>query len=355
MYSALRCLFVSAAVVAASVLVPHAASADMDDVLNSSLVRSANNAIKDQLKSNQDTVAQGFPIGDEHPPISRPALPSGLTWQADFSMAKSLGNTGYQNGLPGGFDGVLGYGVTRYLRAQAGYYTFQEYPLGFDTGTVPTYLQGISAPIGTTNLATNPVDVTTRNTITIASVSNMFLIDRKFPIIVTPTYMSRAGTLGGHSDLTQIEVDGFPTTVHLRTVQYWLAAVTVPFLSSPKFFGTLTVAPQWNLNLTGVQTTNHAQLFELAYLEYRFTKNATLFFQPSRLVNNLPNDQTPQYIPTFLYGAAYKFAKFGFIQLVASTGTPSNRSQSALPPSRCSKYRAPLHHRRARSPRRWRA
>src|SRR5277367_2932849 len=100
MYFALRCLFVGAAVLAASMLAPPAASADMDDILNSSLVRPANTAIKDALKSNQDTVAQGFPIGDEHPPVSRPSLPTGLTWQADFSMAKSLGNTGYQNGLP---------------------------------------------------------------------------------------------------------------------------------------------------------------------------------------------------------------------------------------------------------------
>jgi hypothetical protein len=316
----------AAATLAVTLTVPLTASADMSDVLSTSIVQSANTALKDALRKH-DTTAQGVPIGTPEKPLTAPGLPTGFTYQADLSIAKSEGNTGHSNGLPGGVDGSLGYGFSPHFRVQASYYTFQEYPLGFDTGTVPTYLQGISQPITTTNLATNPIDVTTNNKIVVLQAQNLFTIAHKLPIVITPTYISRTGTLGGNSDLTQIEVNGYPTTVHLRTVQYYLVALTIPVLSTPKFFGTLTAAPQWDVNLSGVQTTNHAQIFELAYFEYRPAKNVTIFVQPSRLVNNLPNDQTPQYIPTFIYGAAYKFTKWTFMQVVASTGTPSNRSQ----------------------------
>lgn len=318
-----------AAVLAVTVLLPVTASADMSDVLSTSIVQSANTALKDALHT-RDTTAQGRPIGEAEKPLTAPGLPIGFTYQLDASIAKSEGNTGHSNGLPGGIDGSLGYGFSSHLRVQASYYTFQEYPLGFDTGTVPTYLQGLSQPVATTNLATNPIDVTTDNKIVVLQAQNLFVIAHKLPIVITPTYLARSGTLGGNSDLTQIEVNGLPATVHLRTVQYYLVALTIPVLSTPKFFGTLTAAPQWDVNLSGVQTTNHAQIFELAYLEYRPTNNVTLFVQPSRLVNNLPNDQTPQYIPTFIYGTAYKFTKNAFVQLVASTGTPSNRSQLGI-------------------------
>jgi hypothetical protein len=324
----LRRSIVCAALALVPVALPVAARADMDDVLSSSIVQSANTAIKDALR--HDTTAQAVPIGQSERPLKSPGLPTGLTYQLDLSMAKSEGNTGYRNGLPGGWDGLLAYGFSPTLRVQAADYTFQEYPLGFDTGTVPVYLQGLGPAIGTQNLAQYPIDVTTRNNIVVLQAQNLFTIAHKLPIVITPTYIARNGSIGGGSDLIQIEVNGFPQTVHFRSVQYYLIAATLPVLSTPKFFGTLTVAPQWDVNLTGVQTTNHAQLFELAYVEYRPTSNVTVFVQPSRLVNNLPSDQTPQYIPTFIYGAAYKFTKYTFVQLVASTGTPSNRSQLGI-------------------------
>jgi hypothetical protein len=320
---------VCAALAVTLAALPLAARADMDDVLSTSIVRSANTALKDALHAPQ-TTAQARPIGEQEQPLTSPGLPTGLTYQLDASIAKSLGNTGYRNGLPGGMDGLLAYGFSPHLRVQAAYYDFQEYPLGFDTGTVPVYLQGIGPSIGTQNLAQYPIDVTVKNNIVVLQAQNLFTIAHKLPIVITPTYLSRTGTVGGNTDLTQIEVNGFPTTVHFRTVQYYLVAVTIPVLSTPKFFGTLTVAPQWDVNLSGVQTTNHAQLFELAYFEYRPATNVTVFVQPSRLVNNLPSDQTPQYIPTFIYGVAYKFTRYSFVQLVASTGTPSNRSQLGI-------------------------
>jgi hypothetical protein len=330
MHVCLRRSLVCAAAAALTAAMPLAAVADMNDVLSQSIVQSANNALKDALRA-RDTTAQARPIGEQERPLASPGLPTGLTYGVDWSMAKSEGNTGARtNALPGGMDGLLAYGFSPHLRIQAAYYDFQEYPLAFDTGTVPTYLQGISPPIGATNLATNPIDATTKNNIVVLQAQNLFVIGHKLPIIITPTYLSRTGTVGGQSDLIQIENNGFPVTVHFRTVQYYLVALTIPVLSTSKFFGTLTIAPQWNVNLSGIQTTNHAQLFELAYFEYRPTTNVTVFFQPSRLVNNLPSDATPQYIPTFIEGASYKFTKYTYVQVVASTGTPSNRSQLGI-------------------------
>ena len=309
---------------------PAVATADEAAVYSTSIVRSANIALRNALRNDRQMTAQARPIGETEKPLSAPGLPGGFTFQYDLSMAKSLGNTGYRNGLPGGMDGLIGYGFTPNFRLQAAYYDFQEYPLGFDTGTVPLYLQGVAAPIGSTDLAQRPIDVTTKNNVVVLEAQTLFTIAHRLPIVITPTYIARSGTLGGHSDLTQIEVNGYPMTVPLRHVQYYLVALTIPLLSSPRFFGSVTVAPQWNVSLNGAQSTNRAQLFELAYLEFRATKHVTLFVQPSRLVNNLPNDVTPQFIPTFIYGAAYKFDKYAFVQLVASTGTPSNRSQLGI-------------------------
>lgn len=317
-----------AALAALPMLLPVAVRADMGGVMSTAVVQSANTALKSALRA-RNTTAQARPIGEAERPLKTPGLPTGLTYQLDASIAKSEGNTGYRNGLPGGMDGLLAYGFSGRFRVQAAYYDFQEYPLGFDTGSVPTYLQGLGSLGASQNLAQFPIDATTKNNIVVLQAQNLFTIG-KIPIVITPTYISRTGTVGGNSDLIQIENNGVPVTVHFRTVQYYLLAATLPVLSTPKMFATVTIAPQWNVNLTGVQTTNHAQIFELAYLEYRPTSNVTLFVQPSRLVNNLPSDATPQYIPTFIYGAAYKFTKWSFVQLVASTGTPSNRSQIGI-------------------------
>ena len=311
-------------------IVPSVARADGEsDAFRNSLITPANVAIKNALRGSE-TQAQARPNGQVERPISSPGLPTGLTYTLDVNLAGALGQTGARSQLPGGMDGVLGYGFNKHVRAQLSYFDFQEYPLGFDTGTVPTYLQGVAQPLLQTNLATNPVDVTTKNHIFLAQVQMLYNIAGKLPIVITPTYLSRSGSIGAHTDETTIEYNGFPATVRLRTVQYWLLAVTLPFLSTPRMFGTITVAPQWNLHTAGINTTNKAQLFEMAYLEYRPSPKTVVFVQPARLVNNLPSDATPQYIPTVIYGGAYKFGKNTFVQGTISTGTPSNRSQLGI-------------------------
>jgi hypothetical protein len=292
-----------AVVAAVSAAIPPVAGADPTaDILRTSVVVPAATALR-----------------------ATPGLPTGFTYTLDASVAWSQGNTGHGNGLPGGIDAIAGYGFTPRLRLQAGYYTFQEYPLGFDTGTVPVFVQGLSAPIGTQSLAAVPQDVTVVNHIFVANLQNLVTIGR-LPIVISPTYIARTGSVGGHDDSQLLEINGFPQTVRLRTVEYELLAVTFPFLSTPKMFGTYTLAPQWNVNLNGANSTNHVQLFQLGYLEYRPTDRTTIFFQPSRLVNYLPPDPYPQHIVTFIYGASYKFTKHTFAQVVFSTGTPSNVS-----------------------------
>ena len=306
------------------------ALADEANVYSTALVRSANIALQNALRT--DTEAQAVPVGQPEQPLSSPSLPQGLTYTLDVSMARWLGNTGYDNtsALPGGFDAVAGYSFGKHFRLQAGYYSFQEYPLGFDTGTVPVYAQGLVNPVASQDLHQLQYNATVNNRIFVAQGQTLITFDRKFPIVITPTYLSRSGSIGGGSDLLPLQVNGpgsgYAALVHYRTVQEYLIALTIPILSTPRFFATLTAAPQWDVALTGVQTTNHAQIFELAYLEFRATKHLTLFVQPSRLVNNLPTDQTPQYIPTFIYGLNYKITPWSFAQVAFSTGTPSNRS-----------------------------
>ncbi len=57
--------------------------------------------------------------------------------------------------------------------------------------------------------------------------------------------------------------------------------------------------------------------------------------QPSRLIDYLPPDPYPQFIPTFIYGLSHKFTKQTFIQVVASTGTPSNRKKVGVTSITC--------------------
>jgi len=110
----------------------------------------------------------------------------------------------------------------------------------------------------------------------------------------------------------------------------------VPFLASPRFFGTLTAAAQWNVNLNGGNAApNHAQIFELLYLEYRASRSTTFFVQPSRLVQYFALDPYPEYVPTLLFGVSHRFTKFTFVQMVGSTGGASNRSQFGITSITC--------------------
>ncbi|MBC5800030.1 MAG: hypothetical protein GIX03_09725 [Candidatus Eremiobacteraeota bacterium] len=294
--------------------------ADQATALSAALVAPANAA----LRPRDPSVAQAAPVGAEQAPLATPGLPRGLSYTLDLSSAYPLNATGKSNvRLPGGLDAVLGYGFGRHFRIQAGYYQFQEYPTGFDGGSVPLYLQGLSAPIGVANLGAAQQDVTIKNEIFVANFQTLVQLGR-VPIVITPSYVARRGQIGGHSDETLVEIGDFPQTVRLRTFEQQLIAFTLPFLSTPRFFGTYTIAPQWLVNTNGANRDNHAQLFQLAYLEYRATKSTTLFVQPSILQNYTPADAYSNHIPTLIYGFSQRTSKYTFIQFLGSTGAATN-------------------------------
>ena len=328
--------WVLALAVASTFLVPRPAIADVSDaqVMRTQIVDPANAAIRAAMQAKQ--TVQAVPVGQPERPIDTPGLPTGLSYTLDGSIAYPLGNIGYNAKLPGGVDAALGYGFSRKLRVQAGYYQLQEYPENFDKGIVPLYVQGLSSPINRIDLSQNPVDATVKNTIVTAVVQNLFLIGGKLPLIVSPGYIARRGTIGGHSDETLIESSGFPQVVRLRTVQNKIVAFTLPFLSTSKMFGTVTLAPQWNVSTSGANAVgNHMQLFELAYLEYRANDRTTFFIEPSRLSNYLPNDLYPQHIPTVITGVSHKIGKIAFFQIVASAGQPTNIAPNGITALTC--------------------
>lgn len=265
-----------------------------------------------------------MPVGEPQKPLSSPGLPAGLSYTLDGSIAYPFGNVTQGNQearLPGGFDAVVGYGFRPHFRAQAGYYVLQEYPVGFSTGTVPLYLQGLNSPIGSAPLS--GTDATIRNQIFVGALQELVQIG-KIPVVISPTYVARKGTVGGNADLIPIEVNGFPQSVHLRTFQYQLVGLTLPFLSTPKMFGTYTIAPQWLVQTAGANATNHAQLFQLLYLEYRANEKTSFYLQPSLLPNYTPSDVYPEHIVTLIYGFTHKLDKIFYLQGQVSAGTPTN-------------------------------
>ncbi|HEX3550427.1 MAG TPA: hypothetical protein VHT53_08630, partial [Candidatus Elarobacter sp.] len=249
---------------------PAAAFADVSTAgaLNTGLVEPANASLERVLRdlraeraraqASPADVAQANPPGTPQAPLHRPSLPRGFTYNLDVSFAYPLSNVGFNAGDPGGMDAGFGYSFSRTQRLTAGYYEIQQVPVGFSNVNVPFYLQGLTGPgtnlpgasLGTVN--TGVVDATTKDKIFQIGLQNLFVIGNKLPIVITPTYLAHTATVGGHSDEQLIEYNGFPTVVRLRTEQEYLVPVTLPFLSTPRMFGTLTFAPQWLVHPAGV-------------------------------------------------------------------------------------------------------
>jgi hypothetical protein len=326
---------------AAFALAPMTARADVSEAgaLSAGLLAPANASLQRALADIKDNkkrddavskdVAQANPPGP-HPPLRRPSLPQGFTYNLDVSFAYPLSNVGFNAGDPGGVDAGFGYAFDRTHRITAGYYEIQQVPVGFSNQNVPFYLQGFTGPgsnlpgtsLGTVN--TGVVDATTKDKIFQVGLQNLFVLAGKLPIVITPTYLAHTANVGGHSDVQLIEFNGFPTTVRLRTEQEWLLPVTLPFLATPRMFGTFTASPQWLVHPGGVNQTNHVQLFLLGYLEYHASRSTTFFVQPSRLVQYNPVDPYPEYTPTVIYGINHNFTKQTFVQMSVIEGGATN-------------------------------
>lgn len=318
--------------------VPAMADGGTADAMGQNVVTGANSAIKRFMTSRH--VAQAPPVQQPKPSAPQ-GLPTGLTYTLDFSMAYPFGNIGTfgKRWLPGGMDAVLGYGFSPFSRVSAYYYEIQHYPYGFNSGTVPLYLQGLGSPIGTVNLGTTQpqLNLTTKDRFFLANWEQLIDLGnvggRPIPLVISPTYVARWSTIAASNDGTDVvPFETIPGTgtpyydVHTRTSQYWSLAFTIPFLKTPKFFGTFTLAPTSLVHIAGVNQQNHAQLYQILYLEYDATPTTTLFIEPQSSRDYLPLDPYAEHVVDYFAGVSQRFAKYGFVQLVLNSGGPANFS-----------------------------
>lgn len=341
------------------------ANAGTTEAFATGVVSGANTAIRNAMDNAQaqpqTTFKDGLPAGSiaQVPPVKQQpiggteevGLPTGFTYFADLSVAYPYGNIGQygKKWLPGGGDISLAYGFNPQQRLVASYYDLQHYPVGFNSGQVPLFLpagfppsvanpscidlSGNSSP--TCQGISSPINVTTKDRFVLLSFEQLLDIGtmkgRKIPLVVTPTYVMRWSTVGGSNDKSDIvpfvDGNGIPhTNIHTRTAQYDSLAFTLPFLKTPKMFGTMTVAPTLLSHLNGLNHENAIQLYQILYLEYNYNKNLRFFFEPQESRDYLPTDPYAQHLFAYFLGATQRVGKQGFVQLVLNSGGPSNYS-----------------------------
>lgn len=334
--------FISVLTLTAAVGLPALpALADSGDVLGTQVVSGANIALKNVLDSAKKTVPAGTLA--QVPPISQPpvggsqqkGLPTGFTYTADLSFAYPYGNIGKtgKKWLPGGFDAIAAYGFDPTTSVQASYYEIQHYPVGFNSGTVPACVQGLpNCSTADLSQIQPQIDVTTKDKFLLLMVEKLVKLGsfhgRVIPIVISPTYVSRTSKIAASNngtDIVPFEYNGFPVyNVHTRTAQLDSLAFTLPFLSTPKMFGTFTAAPTWLTHPNGLNQTNHAQIYQILYLEYNPTKQTKIFFEPQSSRDYLPTDLYPQHLIAYFLGVSQKISKTAFVQLVLNSGGPNN-------------------------------
>ncbi len=314
------------------------AFADTSEALATGVVTGANAGIKNAMSRPQTgTVAQVPPVA-QSPVGGAVGLPTGFGYTADFSMAYPFGNIGKtgKTWLPGGVDVVGAYGFNPSTRITASYYQLQHYPVGFNSGTVPLYLQGLASPLGNVDLGTvSPqINVTTKDSFFLLNLEKLINIGsmkgRAIPIVISPTYVARTSKIAAstsNDDRVAFENNGFPITgVYTRSAQIYSLAITAPFLKTPKMFGTFTLAPSWLVHKAGLNIENNAQLYQILYLEYTPNKDTTIFFEPQSSRDYLPTDSYAQHLMAYFLGASHRLGKNGFVQLVLNSGGPTNYS-----------------------------
>ena len=330
-------------------------------------VSGANAAIKNAENAkppatSKNAVAQVPPVTQQ--PVGGAAaagLPVGWTYTLDASAAYPFGNIGTlgKRWLQGGGDAVLGYGVSPNLRIVANYYEIQHYPVGFNSGQVPLYLPpgfppspGVNPSCvdlsGTTSATCQGIspqfNVTTKDKFGLALFEKLINVGnykgRPIPIVITPTYVSRWSTIAasnGNGDVVPfVARNGVPyTNVSTRTAQDYAVAVTFPFLKTPKMFGTFTVAPTWLVHTAGANLTNHAQLYQILYLEYAPFVHTKIFLEPQASRDYLPEDNYPEHNMAYFAGISQTVGKMAFVQLVLNSGGPSNISPYGVQQLNC--------------------
>ena len=182
------------------------------------------------------------------PGFQHPSSP-GFGYRVDLSSSFAYGDIGITtNRLKGGFDGEAYIAPDRYTRILAGHYSVDFYPVGFDTGVVPAYLSssvvGVPLPGGRincnavaaglptcpANLHTSQNDASVQDRVEVLSLQKMIYIGGLLPIVISPTYVSEKGAIGGYDDrfLAWDLKNSTYHQVHLRTEQKKSIFVTVP-------------------------------------------------------------------------------------------------------------------------------
>ncbi|HVA34422.1 MAG TPA: hypothetical protein VNG31_09755 [Candidatus Baltobacteraceae bacterium] len=352
----LKRLLPATALVASICLCAGPAAADgLGDVYQQVIVPGANTAIKNAMdrrhaatpaKAVPGTVAQAPPVSQQ--PVSQQVgLPTGFTYTADLSMAMPYGNIGSygkQGWLYGGGDISLGYGINPTTRVVASMYQLQHWPYGFNSGLTPVYLAGFKNPVGCADLSGGNgcgagngrnLNVRTKDTFNVFMLEKMVFplahLGVPLPLVISPIYVARSGVVGESPNNNDIIPFAYNlpdgpvfNNLSVRTAQFQSVAVTLPFLKTPKMFGTFTLAAQWLVHRSGVNGPNSFQTPQILYLEYTPTKTTTLWIEPQSARDYLPTDPYPEHLIAYFMGVSQRVSKYGFIQLVLNSGGPTN-------------------------------
>jgi hypothetical protein len=334
----------------------------MGDVFEQSILPGANTALKNVMSQTpppkSDTnVAQAPPVSQQ--PVGPViGLPQGFTYSADLSMAYpfgDIGSYGKQGWLMGGADLSAAYGFNWSTRLVVSMFQLQHWPYGFNTGTAPVYLAGFRNPVGCADLsngnACGPgtgrnINVRTKDTFGVFMLEKLFVVKSDklpgpLPFVISPTYVTRGGQIGfapGNNDVVPFTYnlpDGPVENIPVRTAQYYAIALTLPFLKTPKMFGTFTIAPSWLVHTAGANGGNSMQLPQVLYLEYTPTKTTTFFFEPQSPRDYLPTDPYPEHLFAYFLGVSQRLTKYAFVQATLNSGNTTNMGQFGITGIKC--------------------
>jgi hypothetical protein len=330
----------------------------IENVYEQSVLPGANAAIKQTMEEAQrkrdaeqrkaaPQVAQAPPVAQQ--PIGPTiGLPTGFGYSADITSAYPDGDIGTfgQKWLMGGFDAALSYGFNSTTRVVASVYELQHWPYGFNSGQVPVYLAGFRNPVGCADLsggnvcgpgAGQNINVATKDTFGVFMLQKLFLIKgmpggHVLPIVISPTYVARGGQIGqsGAANNDVVPFSGPPpdgpvlSDVPTRTAQFKAVAVTLPFLKTPKMFGTFTLVPQWLVHTAGLNVGNSMQLGQVLYVEYTPSENTKLWFEPQSARDYLPTDPYPEHLAAYFLGVSQRITKYAFVGIVLNSGNSTN-------------------------------
>jgi len=222
---------------------------------------------------------------------------------------------------PGGTDLLAAWGFSPTTRVVASMYQIQHYPVGFNSGTVPVYLNGYQNPVGCADLSgghangcspiPSPINVATKDTFGVFMLEQLIPIkigSRVLPIAVTPTYVVRNSIIGASQNgddvipfATRPPDATIESNIKTRSAEIKSIAVTVPFLKTNRMFGTFTLAPSWLVQTNGLnQATAHSSTRFSTWSTRRPTDDVLL--RTAELARLSAADPYPQHL--FAYSSA---------------------------------------------------